>query len=98
MDDSLSSITNSCIRGAKQTAASASGGAQKFQTDAAQKVADAQTHAEGIIHEVQGQAQRTVGSTVRSASVELSGQGNFALAGQGDFALSLRTISSDKET
>ncbi|KAG0084209.1 hypothetical protein BGZ93_007309 [Podila epicladia] len=57
----------------------ASGAAQKSQAEAAQRMADQKTHAEGIGHTVEGQAQQKVGSLTGDKSMEARGHANEAL-------------------
>ncbi|KAF9903366.1 hypothetical protein EC991_003867 [Linnemannia zychae] len=84
MTDRLSNTFNSAVGGAKQsigetignTNLAASGAEQKAQADAAQKAADAKTHAEGVGHKIQGQVQQTVGSAVGNTSMEARGHAN----------------------
>ncbi|KAG0286133.1 hypothetical protein BGZ97_007544, partial [Linnemannia gamsii] len=66
MTDRISNTANSYIGGVKQTigetvgnnSLAASGAQQKAQADAAQKAADAKTHAEGVGHKIQGEVQQ----------------------------------------
>ncbi|OAQ33154.1 hypothetical protein K457DRAFT_254557 [Linnemannia elongata AG-77] len=84
MTDRISNTLNSTLGGAKQTIGetignpdlAASGAAQKSQADAAQKAADAKTHAEGIGHKVQGEVQQNVGSLTGNTSMEARGHAN----------------------
>ncbi|KAK3835251.1 MAG: hypothetical protein JOS17DRAFT_736618 [Linnemannia elongata] len=84
MTDRISNTVNSTLGGAKQTIGenignpdlAASGAAQKSQADAAQKAADAKTHAEGIGHKVQGEIQQNVGSLTGNTSMEARGHAN----------------------
>ncbi|KAF9903365.1 Alpha-ketoglutarate-dependent dioxygenase alkB 7, mitochondrial [Linnemannia zychae] len=84
MTDRISNTFNSAVGGAKQSIGetignpnlAASGAEQKAQADAAQKAADAKTHAEGIGHKIQGQVQQTVGSAVGNNSMEARGHAN----------------------
>ncbi|KAF9334119.1 hypothetical protein BGZ91_010988 [Linnemannia elongata] len=84
MTDRISYTLNSTLGGAKQTIGetignpdlAASGAAQKSQADAAQKAADAKTHAEGIGHKVQGEVQQNVGSLTGNTSMEARGHAN----------------------
>ncbi|KAG0058905.1 hypothetical protein BGZ90_004706 [Linnemannia elongata] len=84
MTDRITNTLNSTLGGAKQTIGetignpdlAASGAAQKSQADAAQKAADAKTHAEGIGHKVQGEVQQNVGSLTGNTSMEARGHAN----------------------
>ncbi|KAH7049815.1 hypothetical protein BKA57DRAFT_461296 [Linnemannia elongata] len=84
MTDRISNTANSYIGGAKQTIGetignnnlAASGAQQKAQADAAQKAADAKTHAEGVGHKVQGEVQQNVGSLTGNTSMEARGHAN----------------------
>jgi uncharacterized protein YjbJ (UPF0337 family) len=81
MTDRLSNTANSYIGGAKQTIGetignsnlAASGAQQKAQADAAQKAADAKTHAEGVGHKVQGSVQQNVGSMTGNTDLQARG-------------------------
>ncbi|KAG0368664.1 hypothetical protein BGZ54_001475 [Gamsiella multidivaricata] len=55
-----------------------SGAAQKAQGQTAQSNQDTQTHAQGIGHQVQGTAQKAVGSATNDSSLEARGHGNAA--------------------
>ncbi|KAH7049788.1 hypothetical protein BKA57DRAFT_461231 [Linnemannia elongata] len=84
MTDRISNTFNSTVGGAKQTIGetignnnlAASGAQQKAQADAAQKAADAKTHAEGVGHKVQGEIQQNVGSLTGNTSMEARGHAN----------------------
>ncbi|KAG0202097.1 hypothetical protein BGX28_005279 [Mortierella sp. GBA30] len=84
--DKISNTANAYIGGAKQNVGdaignpdlAASGASQKAQAETAQRAADAQTHAEGLGHKVQGQAQQTVGSSIGDTSMEARGHANEA--------------------
>ncbi|KAF9967465.1 hypothetical protein BGZ70_009459 [Mortierella alpina] len=86
MTDRLQNTANSTIGGAKQTLGNAignpdlaaSGASQKAQADAAQKAADAKTHAEGVGHNIQGTTQKAVGSVTGNSSLEARGHANDA--------------------
>lgn len=87
MTERLSNTANSYIGGAKQTIGqtlgfsdlAANGAAQKAQADAAQRLTDAKTHADGVGHKVEGQAQIKVGSLTGDKSMEARGHANEAL-------------------
>ncbi|KAF8925258.1 hypothetical protein BGZ47_003404 [Haplosporangium gracile] len=82
--DGLSNTANSYMGGAKQTIGetignnnlAASGAQQKAQADAAQKAADARTHAEGVGNKVKGSMQQNVGSMTGNTSMEARGHAN----------------------
>ncbi|KAG0031253.1 hypothetical protein BGZ81_001542 [Podila clonocystis] len=87
MTERMTNTANSYIGGAKQSIGSAigssdleaRGAAQKAQADAAQRLADNKTHAEGLGHQVEGQVQQTVGSITGDKSMEARGHANEAL-------------------
>ncbi|KAG9064255.1 hypothetical protein KI688_003443 [Linnemannia hyalina] len=84
MTDRIQNTANSYIGGAKQTVGetlgysdlAANGAHQKTQADAAQKAADAKTHAEGVGHKVQGEVQKNVGSLTGNNDMEARGHVN----------------------
>ncbi|KAG0274285.1 hypothetical protein BGZ96_004397 [Linnemannia gamsii] len=84
MTERMQNTANSYIGGAKQTIGetlgntnlAASGAQQKAQADAAQKAADAKTHAEGLGNKVQGEVQQNVGSLTGNTSMEARGHAN----------------------
>ncbi|KAF9137571.1 hypothetical protein BGX30_010107 [Mortierella sp. GBA39] len=84
MTDRICNTFNSTLGGAKQTIGetignnnlAASGAQQKAQADAAQKAADAKTHAEGVGHKVQGEVQQNVGSLTGNSDMEARGHAN----------------------
>ncbi|KAG0271920.1 hypothetical protein BGZ95_000215 [Linnemannia exigua] len=84
MTERLSNTANSYIGSAKQTIGetignnnlAASGAQQKAQADAAQKAADAKTHAEGIGHKIQGSVQQNVGSMTGNTDMQARGVAN----------------------
>ncbi|KAG0286131.1 hypothetical protein BGZ97_007542 [Linnemannia gamsii] len=86
MTERIQNTANSYIGGAKQTIGetignsnlAASGAQQKAQADAAQKAADAKTHAEGVGHKIQGEVQQNVGSLTGNTSMEARGHANEA--------------------
>ncbi|KAG0285130.1 hypothetical protein BGZ97_007924 [Linnemannia gamsii] len=84
ISEKVSNTANSYIGGAKQTIGetigntnlAASGAQQKAQADAAQKAADAKTHAEGLGNKAQSKVQQNVGSLTGDTSMEARGQAN----------------------
>ncbi|KAF9952652.1 hypothetical protein BGZ72_006016 [Mortierella alpina] len=86
ISDKISNTANSYIGGAKQSVGNAignpdlaaNGASQKAQADAAQRAADAKTHAEGVGHKVEGQVQQTVGSATGNTTLEARGHANEA--------------------
>ncbi|KAF9150659.1 hypothetical protein BG015_007505 [Linnemannia schmuckeri] len=84
MTDRISNAFNSTVGGAKQSIGetignnnlAASGAQQKAQADAAQKAADAKTHAEGVGNKVKGSVQQNVGSMTGNTSMEARGHAN----------------------
>lgn len=87
MTERLSNTANSYIGGAKQTLGqtlgfsdlAANGAAQKAQAETAQRLADTKTHADGLGHKIQGEAQTKVGSLTGDKSMEARGQANEAI-------------------
>ncbi|KAK3814388.1 MAG: hypothetical protein J3Q66DRAFT_346367 [Benniella sp.] len=87
MTDRLSNTYNSAMGGAKETVGrvvgsenlASSGAAQKAQAQTSQSNQDAQTHAKGIGHNIEGAAQKVVGSATDDHSMEARGHGNSAL-------------------
>ncbi|KAF9363895.1 hypothetical protein BGX34_003054 [Mortierella sp. NVP85] len=55
------------------------GAAQKAEAQTAASNKDAQTHAKGVGHNIQGAAQKAVGSMTDDHSMEARGHGNSAL-------------------
>ncbi|KAG0046844.1 hypothetical protein BGZ83_007999 [Gryganskiella cystojenkinii] len=87
MTERLSNTVNSYMGGAKQVIGqklgmsdmAANGAAQKAHADAAQRLADQKTKADGVGHKVEGQAQTKVGSLTGDRSLEARGQTNEAI-------------------
>ncbi|KAF9953137.1 hypothetical protein BGZ70_000353 [Mortierella alpina] len=83
----LSNTYNSAMGGAKQTVGNTlgneslagSGAQQQAQAQAKQKAQEAQTHAEGMGHNIKGAAQKAVGGATNDHSMEAKGHGNSAL-------------------
>ncbi|KAF9098843.1 hypothetical protein BGX23_004935 [Mortierella sp. AD031] len=84
MTDRLTNATNQYIGAAKQAIGNtignptlaASGAQQQSQAEAAQKAADAKTHAQGVGHKVQGEVQQNAGSLTGNAAMEARGHAN----------------------
>ncbi|GJJ76953.1 hypothetical protein EMPS_09312 [Entomortierella parvispora] len=87
MTDRLSNTYNSTMGGAKETVGRAvgneslagSGAAQKAEAQSKQSAQDAETHAKGLGHNIQGAAQKAVGGATNDRSMEARGHGNAAL-------------------
>jgi len=87
MTERLSNTANQYMGSAKESIGSAignsdlaaSGAAQRAQAEAAQRLADSKTHAEGAGHTVEGQAQKKVGSLTGDKSMEARGHANETL-------------------
>jgi len=87
MAERLSNTYNSTVGGAKETVGHAvgnqslagSGATQKAEAQAKQRTEDAQTHAKGVGHNVEGAAQKAVGNVTNDHSLEARGHGNSAL-------------------
>ncbi|KAF9426931.1 hypothetical protein BGZ94_005783 [Podila epigama] len=87
MTEKLSNTYNSAIGGAKESIGkvtgnqnlAGSGAAQKSEAQVAQQRADAERHAKGVGHNIQGAAQRVAGSATHDHSLEARGHGNSAL-------------------
>ncbi|KAF9380078.1 hypothetical protein CPB97_008595 [Podila verticillata] len=87
MTERLSNTANQYMGSAKESIGSAigntdlaaSGAAQRAQAEAAQRLADNKTHAEGLGHTVEGQTQKKVGALTGDKSMEARGYGNEAL-------------------
>ncbi|KAK3839708.1 MAG: hypothetical protein J3R72DRAFT_525197 [Linnemannia gamsii] len=97
ISDKVSNTYNSTMGGAKQTLGetlgntnlAASGAQQKAQADAAQKAADAKTHAEGLGHKAKGEVQQNVGSMTGNTGMEARGHANEMKANSCKLATSL---------
>ncbi|KAF9116048.1 hypothetical protein BGX27_005077 [Mortierella sp. AM989] len=87
MTEKISNTYNAAMGGAKETVGhavgsenlSGSGAAQKAQAQTAQSTKDSQTHAKGVGHNVEGAAQKVMGSATNDPSMEARGHGNAAL-------------------
>jgi uncharacterized protein YjbJ (UPF0337 family) len=87
MTDRLSNTYNSAMGGAKETVGrvvgsenlASSGAAQKAEAQTRTSNQEAQTHAKGVGHNIQGAAQKAVGSATDDPTMEARGHGNSAL-------------------
>ncbi|KAG0237281.1 hypothetical protein BGW41_000239 [Actinomortierella wolfii] len=87
MTDRLTNAANQYIGSAKQTlgntigneSLAASGAEQRARGEAAQKAAEAKTHAEGLQNKAKGEVQQKVGELTNDTSMQAKGAGNAAL-------------------
>ncbi|KAF9978656.1 hypothetical protein BGZ73_001309 [Actinomortierella ambigua] len=87
MTDRLNNTANQFIGAAKENVGhaignpnlAASGAEQRARGEAAQKMADAKTHAEGLQNKAKGEIQQKVGEVTGNNSMRAKGAGNAAL-------------------
>ncbi|KAF9178871.1 hypothetical protein BGZ51_007294 [Haplosporangium sp. Z 767] len=87
MADKIRNTANEAMGGTKEKIGSkignpnmaASGAAQKSQAQANQRAKEAERHAHGMGHNVEGQTQKTTGAMTGDRSLEARGYANDAL-------------------
>ncbi len=87
MTSKISNTFNETVGGAKEKVGHAthnpnlagSGANQKAQAQAHQQAQNAETHAKGLGHNIEGGAQKAVGGATNNHSMEARGHGNSAL-------------------